>query len=237
MVMYDVDGNYIDVEPLKDHKDNSMIAAYNTLWTRVTLNRQDKPIMHLLDNEASSAFKDAIKCNCTLQLVPPDTHRRNLAERAIQTFKNHFLAILAGVDQNFPMYLWDRLVPQAVLTLNLLRQSNATPTMSAYEYINGKFDYNSLPLAPLGCAVQVHEAPGRRKTWDAHALNGWYVGTSTEHYQCHRVFCSKTRSERVSVTVIFLHRHITSLTMTAEDDRQSYRRLKIAPPKATQQNR
>ena len=193
--------------------------------------------MHLLDNEASAAFKDAIKCNCTLQLVPPDTHHRNLTERAIQTFKNHFLAILAGVDQNFPMYLWDRLVPQAVLTLNLLRQSNATPTMSAYEYINGKFDYNSLPLAPLGCAVQVHEAPGRRKTWDAHALKGWYVGTSTEHYQCHRVFCSKTRSERVSVTVIFLHRHITSLTMTAEDDRQSYRRLKIEPPQATQHNR
>jgi len=38
-----------------------------------------------------------------------------------------------------------------------------------------------------------------------------------EHYRCHRVFCVKTRSERVSDTVIFQHRHITSLTLTAED--------------------
>ena len=89
--------------------------------------------------------------------------------------------------------------------------------MSAYEYVNGAFDYNSLPLAPLGCALQMHEAAARRKTWDPHALSGWYIGTSIEHYRCHRVFCTKTRSERVSDTVIFQHRHITSLTLMAED--------------------
>ena len=172
MVMYDVDGNYIDVEPLRDHKDNSMIAAYQTLWSRITRDRNKKPTMHILDNEASSSFKTAIRNNCTLQLVPPDTHRRNLAERAIQTFKNHFLAILAGVDEHFPMYLWDRLLPQAVVTLNLLRQAHADPSMSAYEYVNGAFDYNSLPLAPLGCAVQVHEAAACRRTWDPHTLSG-----------------------------------------------------------------
>jgi hypothetical protein len=32
-------------------------------------------------------------------------------ERAIQTFKSHFIAILAGVDENFPLQLWDWLVP------------------------------------------------------------------------------------------------------------------------------
>ena len=35
------------------------------------------------------------------------------------------------------MNLWDRLLPQAILTLNLLRQANKTPTMSAYQYVNG----------------------------------------------------------------------------------------------------
>jgi hypothetical protein len=34
--------------------------------------------------------------------------------------KNHFKAVIAGVDDNFPMNLWDRLLPQTVLTLNLL---------------------------------------------------------------------------------------------------------------------
>ncbi len=89
--------------------------------------------------------------------------------------------------------------------------------MSAYKYVNGVFDYNSSPSAPLVCAVQMHEAAARRKTWDPHALSGWYIGTSIEHYRCHRVFCTKTRSERVSDTVIFQHRHITSLPLTAED--------------------
>ncbi len=63
--------------------------------------------MHILDNEASGAFKLEINKNCTLQLVPLDTHRENLAKRAIQTFKANFISILSGVDQNFPMELWD----------------------------------------------------------------------------------------------------------------------------------
>jgi hypothetical protein len=82
-----------------------------------------------------------------------------LAEQAIQTFKSHFIAILLGVDELFPMPLWDRLLPQAVLTLNLLRQANADPKILAYKFVHGKFDYNKMLLAPLGCAVQVHEHP------------------------------------------------------------------------------
>ena len=35
------------------------------------------------------------------QLVWLYTHRANLAECAIQTFKNHFKAILASVDPDF----------------------------------------------------------------------------------------------------------------------------------------
>ena len=156
MVIFDVDANYIDAEPLIDNKDMSLIKAYQTLWERITKTRNHKPKMHILDNEASAAFKSEIRKNCELQLVPPDTHRANLAERAIQTFKAHFISVLSGVDPSFPMELWDRLIPQTVLTLNLLRTARATPTMSAYHYVNGAFDYNRTPLAPLGCKVQMH---------------------------------------------------------------------------------
>ena len=62
------------------------------------------------------------------QLVLAHIHRRNAAERAIRTFKAHFLAILAGVATDFPQYLWDLLLPQAELTLNLLHQANVNPT-------------------------------------------------------------------------------------------------------------
>ena len=164
-----------------------------------------KPYLHILDNEASEKFKTAIKENCDLQLVPPDTHRRNLAERAIQTFKSHFISILAAVEPNFPMNLWDRLVPQAVVTLNLLWQSCKNPAISAYQHVNGVFDYNKTPLGPLGCAVEMHESANRRRTWDPRSLSGWYIGTLMEHYRCHKIFCKQMRSERLSNTVVFQH--------------------------------
>jgi hypothetical protein len=77
------------------------------------------------------------------QLVPPDVHHHNAAEQAIQTFKYHFLAIIAGLPPAFPRYLWDLLLPQTELTLNLLRQSFVTPSMSAWEHFNGPFNYNA----------------------------------------------------------------------------------------------
>ena len=63
----------------------------------------------------------------TLELVPPGCHHRNAAEVAILNFKAHFLSVLAGAADNFPPSLWDELLPQTEITLNLLRQSNATP--------------------------------------------------------------------------------------------------------------
>jgi hypothetical protein len=55
------------------------------------------------------------------QLAPPHLHRRNAAERAIRTFNNHFIAGLCSTDPDMPLHLWwDKLVPQALITLNLL---------------------------------------------------------------------------------------------------------------------
>ena len=48
-------------------------------------------------------------------------HRINAAERAIQTFKNYFLADLLSVDNTFPIAEWDRLLMQTEITLNLLQ--------------------------------------------------------------------------------------------------------------------
>ncbi len=153
----------------------------------------------------SAELKTEVAKNCTIQLVPPDNHRRNLAERAIQTFKNHFKAILAGVDDSFPMRLWGKLLPQTVLMLNLLRQSNVAPTVSAYQYVHGNFDYNKMPLAPMGCVVQLYENNNRRGTWADNSTDGWYLRTSNEHYRCHIIYVKKTRSKRTSDTVFFKH--------------------------------
>jgi hypothetical protein len=204
MVLVKVNGNYIDAEPMKNKSEGLMIKAYLILWIRLTALGTVRPTTHILDNKASEAYKAEIKKNCTIQLVPPRNHRRNLAEREIKTFKNHFKAIIAGVADNFPMNTWDKLL------LNLLQQSNIAPTVSAYQYIHGAFDYNIMPLAPMGCAVQIHKTSEKRGSWAADSIDGWYLRTSPKHYQCH---VKETRSERVSDTVHFKHKYITQPTL------------------------
>ena len=68
--------------------------------------------VQILDNEVSTYFKRTIvKDWCaTYQLVPPNVHRRNVAERSIHTFRADFLALLSGVDPNFPKFMWDNLL-------------------------------------------------------------------------------------------------------------------------------
>ena len=123
----------------------------------------------ILDNEASEASKKKIQKRCKLQLVPPDTHHHNAAERAMQTFKNHFVGILFGIDQNFPIHLWDRLILQAVLTLNLLQQSQMALTITLYANLYGAFDYNAIPLASMRCAENHGQSiPSADSIWAHH---------------------------------------------------------------------
>ena len=98
--------------------------------------------LQVLDNEDIAAYKKEIPetWGAKFQLVPPNMHRRNAAERAICTFKSHFLAVLAGVAPEFPRFLWDLLIPQTVIQLNFLCQATLNPRISTWEYFNGPFD-------------------------------------------------------------------------------------------------
>jgi hypothetical protein len=106
---------------------------------------------------------------------------------------------------------------QVVLTLNLLRQSHVAPNISVYSYHHGTFDYNRMPLAPMGCAVQFHFKPNRRKTWGEHSSDGWYLTTSKDHFRCQYIFVKATRAKHISDTVYFKHKHITQPSLTTED--------------------
>ena len=81
--------------------------------------------------------------------------------------------MLAGVADGFPINKWDKLLPQTILTLNLLRQLYVAPNISAFAYHHGSFDYNRMPIAPMGYAVQFHIKPGRRKTFGEHSEDGF----------------------------------------------------------------
>ena len=151
------------------------------------------------------------------QLVPPDIHRQNEAEQTILKFKAHFLAILAGVAPYFPRHLWDLLLPQTKITLNLLRKATANSAISAWEYLNGKFDYNAAPLGPLRISFIVHTKTGRQQSWDFGDKDGWSVGALMTHYRCQRVIPKITRSIIISDTTEFRHHHITQPSVTPEE--------------------
>ena len=78
-----------------------------------------------LDNETSKKLLDFMKKeNILFKNKPPNYKFHNAAERAIRTFKNHFIATLCTVDKDFPLQLWDTLLQQTeLLCLNLLRGS------------------------------------------------------------------------------------------------------------------
>ena len=78
----------------------------------------------------------------TFQLAPPHLHQTNSAERTIQTFKYHLIAGITSCEPDFPLPLWDCLLPQATVTLNLLHPSRINPRLYAEAQLNGAFDFN-----------------------------------------------------------------------------------------------
>ena len=217
MVLFESGSNNILVEAMKCRTASEMVRAYQELINR--LREADIcPTKHILDNECSNEFKQAIKDNqMTYQLVPPNDHRRNVAEKAIQTFKDHFVAVLCGTDPDFPLQLWCQVLRHAENQLNLLRKSRLDPTKSAFETMYGPHDYDAHPFAILGCEVELHVMPKNRRTWEAHTKTGYYLGAAWDHYRCHRVWVKDTKSERVGQTVFFKHKYITQPTITTSD--------------------
>ena len=153
----------------------------------------------------------------TYQLVPPHLHRNNSVERSIQTFKDHLIAGLSSADPSFPMHLWCRLIPQATTTLNLLRPSTVNSKVSAKAILNSAFNYNATPLAPTGTKVIAYKPSNKQKTWVPHGLEEWYIGNAAEHYQCHKVYITKTRAERIARMVEFFP-HLLSIPTTFSVD-------------------
>ncbi|KAL7537341.1 hypothetical protein ACHAWF_005737, partial [Thalassiosira exigua] len=217
MVAVHIDANYIAMEPMKNRTEEQMIEAYNRVVTKFKEAGLSMK-KHILDNEASENFKATIKGHgMDYELVPPGNHRRNIAERAIQTAKNHYTAVLCGTADSFPMHLWCRLLPQSEKQLNMLRQSNVAPKVSAYAHVHGQHNFMRHPWAPLGSEMLMHEPAAKRKSWDKHATLTWNLRTSTEHYRCFVGYVKKTRAERVSDTVFIKHAHLTQPIISKED--------------------
>jgi len=206
-VCYHYKTNAILVKPIANVDDCSIFAAYKEIFETLE-ERVYKPKMNVMDNQATKYIKKFLtKKECNLHLVEPHNHRVNAAERAIQTFKDAFIAALATTDRDFPLRLWDRLAPQVQDTLNLLRASRINPNISAYEALNGPFNWDRYPLAPPGCKAIIYKAPALWGSWASHGTDAWYLGPSADHYRCNIYYVPETRAYRISGSAELFPQH------------------------------
>jgi hypothetical protein len=86
-ILYDYDSNIVLSDPMKNRGEKEMVRAFDILIQSLII-RGLKLSLRRLDNEASLALRNYLtKQVIDYQLAPPHIHRRNNAERAIQTLK------------------------------------------------------------------------------------------------------------------------------------------------------
>ena len=216
-VAYIYDINAILVRPMPTKTDAAMIAAFRSILE--ALDQNSIPIhLNVMDNECSKTVAAYIRTNdIKLQLVPPHNHRVNAVERAIATFKDHFIASLSTVDPTCPIQLWDEFLPQVELTLNMLRMSRRTRSRSAHAELAGKFDWTKTPIAPLGTKSLIFDDPHTRGSWAPHGTDCYYVGPATTHYRCLKFWCPSSRRVRISDTFRLYPKHCTTPTISEHD--------------------
>jgi hypothetical protein len=198
VVCYDYDTNSIQARLTKSHNATDIRDATMSMIEKLASSGHP-PKLHIMDNEASVIIKTALlKHKVQYQLLPPHLHRCNSAERAIQTSKAHYIAGLCSTDPEYPAAEWDRLIPQAELTLNLLRSCRFNPKLSAYAALNGFFKYNATPLVPPGTKVLLHEKPNQCHSWAPRGTDAWYIGPALEHYRCMECYMPETWSTRIA---------------------------------------
>ena len=194
LILYSYDSNYIRIEPMKDNSGSQLLRAFE-LGHQFFDKRDCTPTLMFLDNYIPEKLRERLsELEVQYQIVPPHTHRRNAAERAIRTFKNHFISVLCTADSPFPLNLWDELLEQTERSLNLLRGSRIKEGLSAWAHLHGPFDFDKTPMAPAGTAVLIHEKPDDRKSWAPHGVKGYYIGPALHHYRCYRVWAIDTEA-------------------------------------------
>ena len=90
---------------MRNRTESQMLKTYEKIimWMKTAGLGTKK---HVLDNDISKEYKSALKANgVTHKLLPPGEHRRNIFKKALQIYKNHFVAGLAVLHKSFPMRL------------------------------------------------------------------------------------------------------------------------------------
>ena len=166
---------------MKSRASEHMVEVFKNVYNYLR-ERNPSPNLHVLDNKCSHRIVSFIKKEkADIQLVEPYNHRVNAAKPTAKAEKYHTIAGLATVYITCPLRLWCEFVPQLQDTLNMMRTSRRNSNISAYEDMEGVFDWNKTPLAPLGCKAVVYSDPSERASWAPHERDAFYIGRAPLH--------------------------------------------------------
>ena len=206
--------NSIFMIAMKDRENKSMIAAYEEVYAKLEA-RGQRPTLHILDNECSKCIQNFLEKKGTRRHhVAPHSHRVNAAEPAVKTAKYHLIAALATLDWGCPVQLWSKMLKQVQDTLNMFRTSRNNTAKTAYQELEGNFDWNATPMAPLGTKGSVFIHPDNRNTFATHCDEGFTVGRAPHHYRLLEFYIPATRGYRLSGTYRLYPQHCRMTVIT-----------------------
>ena len=120
VILQEIDCKSTWIEPMKNKTEGGMILSWHRSLERMK-EQGILPTHQLMDNEISTAYVLEIKeTSMTYQIVHPYDHHHNMAEKSIQTWKNHFLGLVSGTEESLPAHLRCQSIPQAEQQLLLL---------------------------------------------------------------------------------------------------------------------
>ena len=109
------------------------------------------------------------------------------------------------MDENFTLNIWDKLLSQCLITLNLLCGSRINPKLSVYYQVYGAFNFNHTSLDSPGTRVLIKK--NQRFKVLGHR---WYAGPSINHHQNVKVWITETFYEQDADTLSCLSYHVST---------------------------
>jgi hypothetical protein len=217
-VAYHPHSGYIRAIPIKSKSDISRTLEY-MFSEQVKLGHRIDTVFidNEVDNDARAFFaQQRVKLN----QVAPYCHRANPAERAIGTFKDHFVAMLSGRDPTCPLAYWNEAVTMAEVTLNLMRPG--PNGKSAYEAYWGRpYDLSANPMVPWGTRCEAYVPKALRTTYGYRSQPAFYVGASYQNYRAHRLISMDTEKKvavHVRQQVVFYPHEVAFMQWTEMAD-------------------
>ena len=139
MVLYNYNINDTLTVTFKNHMTQEL-ARSQTRLVQYLLDRGLKPSALSIENKCPESLQNVFRENSiNIQICPPKDHHINQAEKAIDTWNLHLLSGLSGVEPNFTMNLWCRLLPHVTQTLNPLHRSRINSRLSEESQLNEAF--------------------------------------------------------------------------------------------------